>query len=129
MLYCIMGNMAIEYDTPIGQVRLLVPDTAEPFVFTDEEIQAYLSISKDNIKRAAANALDAIASSTVMLLKLVKTDDLTVDGPAVGKELRLRARALRDEADADDLEDAMSEGFQIINPVYVPDVWEYDNWL
>lgn len=124
-----MGNMAIEYDTPIGQVRLLVPDTAEPFVFTDEEIQAYLSISKDNIKRAAANALDAIASSTVMLLKLVKTDDLTVDGPAVGKELRLRARALRDEADADDLEDAMSEGFQIINPVYVPDVWEYDAWL
>lgn len=124
-----MGNMAIEYDTPIGQVRLLVPDTAEPFVFTDEEIQAYLSISKDNIKRAAANALDAIASSTVMLLKLVKTDDITVDGPAVGKELRLRARALRDEADADDLEDAMSEGFQIINPVYVPDVWEYDAWL
>jgi len=124
-----MGFMAIEYDTPIGQVRLLVPDTAEPFVFTDEEIQAYLSISKDNIKRAAANALDAIASSTVMLLKLVKTDDLTVDGPAVGKELRLRARALRDEADADDLEDAMSEGFQIINPVYVPDVWEYDAWL
>lgn len=124
-----MGFMAIEYDTPIGQVRLLVPDTAEPFVFTDEEIQAYLSISKDNIKRAAANALDAIASSTVMLLKLVKTDDITVDGPAVGKELRLRARALRDEADADDLEDAMSEGFQIINPVYVPDVWEYDNWL
>lgn len=124
-----MGNMAIEYDTPIGQVRLLIPDTAEPFTFTDEEIQAYLSISKDNIKRAAANALDAIASSTVMLLKLVKTDDLTVDGPAVGKELRLRARALRDEADADDLEDAMSEGFQIINPVYVPDVWEYDAWL
>lgn len=124
-----MGFMAIEYDTPIGQVRLLIPDTAEPFTFTDEEIQAYLSISKDNIKRAAANALDAIASSTVMLLKLVKTDDITVDGPAVGKELRLRARALRDEADADDLEDAMSEGFQIINPVYVPDVWEYDNWL
>lgn len=124
-----MGFMAIEYDTPIGQVRLLIPDTAEPFTFTDEEIQAYLSISKDNIKRAAANALDAIASSTVMLLKLVKTDDITVDGPAVGKELRLRARALRDEADADDLEDAMSEGFQIINPVYVPDVWEYDAWL
>lgn len=121
--------MAIEYDTPIGQVRLLIPDTAEPFTFTDEEIQAYLSISKDNIKRAAANALDAIASSTVMLLKLVKTDDITVDGPAVGKELRLRARALRDEADADDLEDAMSEGFQIINPVYVPDVWGYDEWL
>src|SRR5690625_2777693 len=124
-----MGFMAIEYDTPIGQVRLLIPDTAEPFTFTDEEIQAYLSISKDNIKRAAANALDAIASSTVMLLTVVKTGDITGDGPAVGPELRWRARALRDEADADDLEDAMSEGFQIINPVYVPDVWEYDNWL
>lgn len=121
--------MAIDYTTPEGQIRLLIPDTAEPHLFTDEELKAYYAMSRDNIKRAAANALDAIASSTVMLLKLVKTDDLTVDGPAVGKELRLRAKAMREEADADDLEDAMAEGFQIINPVYVPDVWEYDTWL
>lgn len=121
--------MAIDYTTPVGQIRLLIPDTAEPYLFSDDELKAYLAISRDNIKRAAANAVDAIAGSTVMLLKLVKTDDLTVDGPAVSKELRARAAALRNEADADDMEDAMSEGFQIINPVYVPDVWEYDSWL
>lgn len=124
-----MYIMAIDYTTPVGQIRLLIPDTAEPYLFSDDELKAYLAISRDNIKRAAANAVDAIAGSTVMLLKLVKTDDLTVDGPAVSKELRARAAALRNEADADDMEDAMSEGFQIINPVYVPDVWEYDSWL
>lgn len=125
-----MGLMAIDYTTPEGQVRLLIPDTDEDNqLFPDDAIKAYLSLYDDNIKRAAASALDAVASSTVMLLKYVKTDDLTVDGPAVGKELRLRARALREEADADDLEDAMNEGFQIVNPVYVPDVWEDNLWL
>lgn len=125
-----MGDMAIEYDTPAGQVRLLIPDTDEDnFLLPDEAINSLLSVYDDNIKRAAAAGLDAIASSTVMLLKYVKTDDLTVDGPAVGKELRLRARALREEADADDLEDAMSEGFQIITPTYVPDIWEDNQWL
>jgi len=122
--------MATDFTTPESQVRLLIPDLDEDKpVFSDSEIQAFLSIHKDNIKRAAASALDAIATSTVMILKLVKTDDLTVDGPAVSKEIRARAQALRDEADADDLEDAMAEGFQIINPVYVPDVWGYDEWI
>lgn len=51
-----------------------------------------------------------------MILKYVKTDDLTVDGPAVSKELRAHAKALREEAEADDLEDAMSEGFRIVYP-------------
>lgn len=112
-----------DYTTPIGQVRLLIPDTAEPYTFTDDEIQAYLVINRDNLKRAAASALDAIASSTAMLLKNVRTDDMSVDGAATAKELRLRARALREEATADEVEDAMNEGFQIVYPQYVPQVW------
>src|SRR5690625_7612768 len=109
-----MGVMAIQYDSPAGQVRLLIPDTAEPYLFTDVEINAYLSISKDNIKRAAANALDAVASSTVVLLKLVNTDDLTVDGADVGIELSYRVRALREGADADDLDVCTTGLIQIL---------------
>lgn len=125
-----MGIMANDFMSPEGQVRLLIPDLDEDKpVFTDAELRAYLAIHKGNIKRAAATAIDAIATSTVMILKLVKTDDLTVDGPAVSKELRARAEALREEANADDIEDAMSEGFQIINPIYVPDIWETDPWI
>lgn len=108
------------FDTVIGQVRLLIPDTAQDandtYIFTDEQIQAILSLYGNNIKRAAARAKDIIASDTVMLLKVVRTDDLNVDGVKVAAELRAQANQLRGEAETDDLEDAYDTGFQIVYP-------------
>lgn len=94
--------MAINYDTDLGRVRLLIADTDEPdnLLLTDVQINAYLSM-EGSVKRAAAQALDTIASSEAMVSKKIRTLDLQTDGPAVAAELRARAKELRDQDDAD----------------------------
>src|SRR5690625_7292399 len=95
--------MAIDYATDIGQVRVLIADVDEDnLLLTDEQIRAYLKIARGRIKRAAAQALDAIATSEVLISKKIRTQDLQTDGPAVAAELRAQAKALREQADEED---------------------------
>lgn len=93
--------------TDEGYVRLLVTDTndADP-IFTDAEIAAFITRNPASLKVAAAAALEAIARSEVLVSKKIRTQDLSTDGPAVAAELRASARALRDEAAADDADSA-----------------------
>lgn len=94
--------MAIDYTTDRGQVRLLAADTDEAaLLLTDEQIDAFLSI-ETGIKRAAALALETIAVSEALISKKITTQDLSTDGPAVARELRARAKSLRDQAAVDD---------------------------
>lgn len=120
------------FDTPVGQVRLLIPDTArdanDEYIFTDPQIQAILTLYRNNIKRTAARAKDIIAADTAMLLKVVRTDDLTVDGVKVAAELRAQAAQLRTEADADEFEDAADTGFRIVYPFTGRAVPEASAW-
>lgn len=96
--------MADTYDlaTPIGQVRLLLNDVTTPYVFTDVEITAFLTLEGDSVKRAAAQAIDANASSEVLAAKVLRTQDVTTDGAKVADALRKHADRLRAQADADD---------------------------
>lgn len=98
--------MPVDFETPAGQVRLLATDVATPQIFTDEAINAFLSLTNDNVKRAAALALSALAADEVLLTKKIRTDDLLVDGPAVAEQLRKQASDLNAQADADDARDA-----------------------
>ncbi|OIH86018.1 hypothetical protein BLJ79_04275 [Arthrobacter sp. UCD-GKA] len=99
-----------DYTTPTGQVRLLIADLAEPPLMADDVLEGYLglhgyalwdpdSITRPGIWRAAADALDAIATSEVLTSKKIRTQDLSTDGPAVAAELRKQAAALRGKAD------------------------------
>ena len=100
--------MAIDFDQPIGRVRLLTADFDESaLILTDEMITAYLDMNDGNQYRAAADALDAMATSEVLLSKVVRTQDLATDGPKVAADLRGKAAALRAKADRED-EDAGS---------------------
>lgn len=85
-----------------GLVRLLISDvdTTNP-TFEDSEITAFLGLAADNVRLAAAYALDTIASNEVLVQKRIKLLDLTTDGPACAKELRAHAKALRDQVDQD----------------------------
>jgi hypothetical protein len=107
--------MPVDYTTTVGHVRLLIPDTAvdddSNYLFSDEQVETLLSLYGDNVKRAAAQAKDIIATDQVLLLKVVRTDDLTVDGAKVATELRLQAKALRDQADNED-----GDYFNIVYP-------------
>jgi hypothetical protein len=86
--------------TDIGKVRLLVPDRELAYmVFTDEELQEFIDLYPANLWYAAAEAVDTIAASQTMILKVVSRLDVSTDGAAVGRELRQRANRLRETGD------------------------------
>jgi hypothetical protein len=113
------------YATTLGQVRLLIPDTeqlenpanpsADPqYIFSDPQIQAFLSMSSDSIKRAAAEAKMVLAASEALISKVIRTDDLQTDGAKLGAELRAQARELRAQAVEEETYDSYEE-FEIVD--------------
>lgn len=107
--------MAFTYDlsSSIGQIRLLVPDNQETiacaddtttiaYIYDDSELTAFLTLEGDNVRRAAALALETMASNEVFILKYISLQDNTssmaTNGPAVSAELRARAKDLRAQA-------------------------------
>lgn len=95
--------MAIDYTTSAGMVRVLVNDLeVGDFVFTDEEIAAYLAMEGDNVKRAAAQAIDTIADNEALASKVYRSQDVGTDGAKVADALRKRAASLRAQADKDE---------------------------
>lgn len=103
--------------SPDETVRLLISDTGtgDEQIFGGGEIAAFLTLEDGNVKLAAAQALDAIASNEAMVGKVIKTQDLSTDGPKVADALRKHALVLREQAAADD------EGFfDIVDYVEYP---------
>lgn len=124
-----------DYTTQIGQVRLLIPDTEQledakdpnidpEYIFSDAQIQAFLALSKNNIKRAAAAAKLALATSEALIGKVIKTYDFATDGAKLGAELRAQAKQLQDEAREEDLYESF-ETFIVVSP---KQKWDND-WL
>lgn len=94
-------SVNVDPTTDVGMIRLLSTDvdTAAP-IFTDGQIQAFLTL-EGSVRLAAAVALETIAASEALVSKKIRTaDGLSTDGPAVAAELRARATALRAQATA-----------------------------
>ncbi len=94
--------MMFTYDleTNIGKVRLLCTDTdGENMIFTDVEINSFLILSAydgdQDVRLAAAEALDTIAASEALVQKKMRVLDVSTDGPAVARSLMERADKLR----------------------------------
>jgi hypothetical protein len=114
--------MPITFTQADGQVRLLVSDVDEAnFILSDEMVAGYLArygvlptgavTPRAPINRAAADALDAIASSEALVSKVMQTvDGLQTDGAKVANSLRTRADSLRRQADRE--EDQTEDGTQ-----------------
>lgn len=121
----------IDYTSPIGQVRVLIPDLRkledlrdlrnEPrYLFTDDEILAFLAINNGNVKRAAADACDAIGMDKALQLLVLKTDDKQTDGAKLLDAIVKRAKTLREQAREDD-ENNLS--FDVVYPSFEPVDW------
>lgn len=108
-------------------VRLLIADT-DPVnrIFSTRQIAAFLRLNGDNVRRAAAQALDTIASNETLVSKKITTQDLSTDGPAVSASLRAQAKELRRQADAGE-GDADAFGFEIVDftPYPCREGWPY----
>ncbi len=125
-----------DYATAVGQVRLLIPDTEQlidladaeqhsEYIFSDAQVQAFLTLYSNNVKRAAAQAKLVLATSESLINKVIRTADYTTDGAKLGAELRAQAKALQEEADKDDLIDSYDDSF-----IVVPQLTKWDNsWL
>jgi len=106
--------MPIDFTSVRGQVRLLTSDVDETnLVLSDEMIDGYLQLHAGRagqIRRAAADALDAIATSEALIGKVMRTaDGRSTDGAKVADALRKHAAGLRTEADAQDEDAAWSD--------------------
>ena len=124
------------YATAIGQVRLLIPDTEQldnpatstvdaEYIFDDHQIQAFLTLYSNNVKRAAAQAKLVLATSEALINKVIRTADYNTDGAKLGAELREQSKQLQAEADKDDLVDSYDSSFTV-----VPLLTKWDNtWL
>ena len=120
-----------DYTSPIGLVRVLIPDLRkledlrdlrnEPrYLFTDDEILAFLAVNGGNVKRAAADACDAIGMDKGLQLLVLKTDDKQTDGAKLLDAIVKRAKALREQAKEDD-ENNLS--FDVVYPSFEPVDW------
>lgn len=118
--------MAFTYDltTDVGKVRLLIPDRnvqayddgdTSQWFFEDEEIEALLTMEGDNVKRAAALALETIASDEAYVQKAIRLMDLQTNGAQTAASLMARAAELRKQADKEE------EGAY--------DEWDYAEWV
>lgn len=113
------GDFSYDVGTPAGQVRLLATDTsANNPIFGDREINAFLGLEGDNIKRAAALALETIAASEVLTLKVIKLLELQTDGAKTTEALLKRAGLLRAQASTEDAAD--DGGFDVAGMVVDP---------
>lgn len=121
----------IDYTSPIGQVRVLVPDLRkledlrdlrnEPrYLFTDDEILAFIAVNNGNVKRAAADACDAIGMDKALQLLVLKTDDKQTDGAKLLDAIVKRAKTLRQQAKEDE-ENNLS--FDVVYPSFEPVDW------
>ena len=127
------GVAPVALDTNIGKVRVLLGDTdpvnvsagmGEYLFFSDDELTAILGMYSDSPLLAAARCLETIAGSQALLLKSWSTDDLSVRGDLIARELRETAKQLRAEAIAAET----SEAFEIVPLPLEERAPEYAEW-
>jgi hypothetical protein len=122
-----------DYTAPEAQVRLLIADVnSDPAkqILTSPQITGFLTLNAGNVRRAAADALDTIATSEVLVSKVIRTQDLTTDGAKVADALRKQAATLRQQADTADAaeDDGVFDVVDTIPPCRRPELTEPQVW-
>lgn len=126
-----------DYSSSVGKVRALIPDVEQvdwerdgnaSYMFTDAHLESLLSLyppienpddvgyqSTVHIRRAAADAVDTLATSEVLISKVIKTEDLQTDGAKAANAMTNRAAALRRQADKEEADLEARTAFTIID--------------
>lgn len=123
----------IDYATPVGMVRALIPDcdllenprdlsAPKRYLFTDAQLGVYLSLNNGNVKRAAADAIDVIGTDTGLQMLVITTDDKSTDGAKMLNAMLARGKQLRASADGDESGEV---GFELVQPDFIPRDWAW----
>jgi hypothetical protein len=95
---------AYDVSSNLGKVRLLIADVGgadgKSFIFTDKEIEAFISFNED-LRIAAATALRTIAANEAQVSKVIQFLELKTNGEAVADSLLKTADKLEEQADGD----------------------------
>lgn len=115
-----MANSGIappQFETEVGQVRLLTSDTDASDIVdgignyiwaSDDEITAYVALT-GSPQRAALRILRLVAMTPAMQYKKWSSADLSVDGPAITRALRDLINDIEKSLNGDD--ESESSGF------------------
>jgi hypothetical protein len=113
---------AYTLDTEVGLITFATPPaggativvTYRHAILSDANYATLQGLYPDTL-RAAAAALDTIASNEALVQKKIRSLDLQTDGPAVAKELRAHAAELRRQAEE---EDTAAGDFEVAEMVF-----------
>lgn len=111
--------MAFTYDpsTNRGRVRLLLSDTDTVTeanqIFSDAEIDAFLSLENNSVYAAAAAGCRSIAASTSRSAIAWKALNESIDREAVPRHFRLLAGEYEDKADSVPAEEIYSSDYNV----------------
>lgn len=101
--------MGVDLDSQIVRVRALYgdvsPDENGEHIVPSDIIAGFLHQTKGDEFHAASLACGAIAMSELYLMKVLRTDDLTINGAAAAAEWRLRAEELYKQSQEMKVED------------------------
>jgi hypothetical protein len=117
-----LGSIPVDFTTPLGLVRSHLGDvsykeTANPNegdfnYFSDEELEAFLSVGEGSVNRATALAYLQWAAIAADEARIITDVDLKVDLIKRASLIADRAAYFNDRADAED--DAKAEQFLIV---------------
>lgn len=112
----------------IDQIRALLGDDEEPYTFSDVQIEAIAGSQDNSVNRSVAALLERAARSEALTYKILKTDDLSIDGVSAAKLLYEMAKGYWERADQDDAA-TLDEGFNVVYPFKgQPKLLEYQEW-
>ncbi len=82
----------------LSRVRKHIPDREAPFTFNDVELYDYLEENGNNVKLAAADALESKATDEAFVQKVQTTLGMATNGAATAGFVTSRAAMLRQQA-------------------------------
>lgn len=126
-----MTDQPVDETLLVKHVRHLMADVGSTQYLTDDQVRVYLDLNAGHVRRAAADALDAVATSETLVGKVIRTQDLQTDGAKVADSLRKHADRLRQLADAEDDKADSWDGFDVVDTIpgrRRPEGVEYPVW-
>lgn len=119
-----------DFTSDIGRIRALIPDVEQVdqdntgvvnYLFEDDHLAAILAVQRSvsgapmaRLRRAAADAVDALATSEAYISKVIKTEDLMTDGAKVANAMTTRAANLRRDADREE-DEIGAAAFEVVS--------------